>query len=734
MSETQTPCTIRDVFPSIPEDRLLGLLAGLSPHEPIIALLGSAYATIAFESVASWMLRTPSTCVGTTLPGLWLARDEVIRVAPLPMRIGTTLARLSIAVWGEVLELTPSHLLDIRGFGEGTLQPFLAAAVKISAEACSCQMPPTKTPTVDVFEGRCFRPRASFRTNQFMRVVDWAINEAHAITVSDLLASCSRSDRPEDIVLLCDSLRSMRLEDLFPGISREEGLESLVDDLCGVLDSRSRFIFLSRISLDNLRTLDDLATQFGVTRERVRQVSVFAEERIREALETPRFAPITWRAHTLRNRLGTAVPGDTPHLDEATRSATDGMSDAGRERVLDILLWLAGPYSWHTATGWLKTGEFPGREVVDTFADEGGRVDMRLLQQHLARCGLLPDVRTVWRVAISRLENFQGIWLLWTGSVTDKATRILEVWGRPATPDEIVDAIGEGHDVRATRSRLFEDERFMRVDMTRVGLRSWGSEEYSTIAEGIDRELDRRGGTADIRDLTDTLVAKFDLRKASVKVYLNAPMFVIEGDTIRRRRSTDAHAPVPSVTDTAGCYLLGPDALAWRVDVSDDMILGSGRPLPAAVAGWLGVTPGGRRSLNADGGRVGVTWPESSANGPCLGSVRSLLRRAGGRTGDEVLLAFRREESSLTMTRIDPMAVTAARGLQCLSLLTGIPQNDGGVAFLHALGHALGTQGTPASVRAALSGRGECALAAMVPAEDESSEPHPAIGTQQELF
>jgi hypothetical protein len=140
------------------------------------------------------------------------------------MRIGTTLARLSITVWGEVLELTPSHLLDIRGFGEGTLQPFLAAAVKISAEACCRQMPPARMPTVDLFEGRYFRPRASFRTNQFMRLLDWAVNEAGAITVGDLLASCSQSHRPEDIALLCDSLRSTRLEDLFDGICREEGI------------------------------------------------------------------------------------------------------------------------------------------------------------------------------------------------------------------------------------------------------------------------------------------------------------------------------------------------------------------------------------------------------------------------------------------------------------------------------------------------------------------------------
>src|SRR5262249_2604902 len=163
----------------------------------------------------------------------------------------------------------------------------------------------------------------------------------------------------------------------------------------------------------------------------------------------------------------------------------------------------------------------------------------------------------VWIDQISTLKNFEGNWLLWKGSVCDKAARILDILGRPATPEEIVNAIGEDHGVRATRSRLFEDERFMRVDKTRGGLRSWGLEEYSTIAEQIDQELDRRGGTADLGDLIATVVLQFKLRETSIRYYANAPMFVLEGDRIRRRTSADAFDPVPPVTGTAGCYLFG---------------------------------------------------------------------------------------------------------------------------------------------------------------------------------
>jgi hypothetical protein len=668
------------------------------------------------------------------LPGLWLARDDVIRAASLPLRIVSALAVLSITVWGEVLELTPSLLLDMQGFGEGSLRDFLAAAARVSATASSREAPPPRPPTIDLFEVRRFPPRAGFLTSQLRRLMEWATNEANARNVGDFLVACSRADLPEDIGLLSDALRITPLTDVFSGLIREESLESLVDDLCGVLSKRSCMIFLARISLNRRRTLEDVATELGLSKERVRQLFVRGEKRIREALATPRFAPVGWRAHALRTMLGTSVPADTSHLSEATRRISNGVSDAGRERFLDVLLWLAGPYSWNSDTGWLQSGEVPGPELIDASSDARGQVDLESLRHRLAGSGLLADVLTAWIDQIGKIRNVDGKWLNWMGSVTDKAARLLDLWGQPATPDEIVKAIDEGHDVRSTRSRLFEDERFMRVDMNRVGLRSWGLDEYSSIAEAMDEELDRRGGTADVNDLVAAVVDRFNLREASVRSYLTAPMFVLEGDTIRRRTSADAHEPVPPVVETAACYLIGPDALAWRVEISADMHRGSGRQLPAPIAAWLGVMPGGRRSLAAEGGTVNITWPETSSSGPALGSIRFLIEMVEARVNDQVLVLFRRDKGTVGLTRIDPTALNSAHGLRRLSLLTGIPNGEGEEPLLHNLGLALGTRGTVADISAALRKRGELALAALVPAERATPELDAAIDALKDLF
>jgi hypothetical protein len=375
----------------------------------------------------------------------------------------------------------------------------------------------------------------------------------------------------------------------------------------------------------------------------------------------------------------------------------------------------------------------PETKILEGYCHERGRVDLERLQEHLIKSGLLPSVIPFWLDQFGKIRNVEGNWLIWTGTVADKAIRILEGWGHPATPEEIVNAIDEGHDVRATRTRLFEDKRVMRVDMNRVGLRSWGLEEYSTIAEEIDQELDLRGGTADVDDLVATLVARFSLREASVRLYVYAPMFILEGNIIRRRTDADPPIKFPPITELAGCYIVGPDILTWRIEVTNDTLRGSGRLMPASIAAWLGITPGNRRSLSAKGGSVGVTWPATAAHGASLGSIRLLIEAVQGAVGDQALICFQRDAGTVTLSLIDRNA-NAIHGFQRLSLLTGIPFGDSEAGFLHALGLALGTRGTRASVIAELKRRGETELAALVPPEDESPELDAAIEALKDLF
>ena len=144
--------------------------------------------------------------------------------------------------------------------------------------------------------------------------------------------------------------------------------------------------------------------------------------------------------------------------------------------------------------------------------------------------------------------------------------------------------------------------------------------------------------------------------------------------------------------------------------------------MPAALAAWLGVSPGERRVFMCDDVGVTVSWPLTSPNGPTLGSIRPALERASFVLGDQALLHFHRKDSTLHLRRVDPGTVGNVSILRRVSLPTGIPLESDQRTFLDSLGRAIGTTGSSASIRAVLRSRGEADLVALVPDEAASEE------------
>ena len=59
----------------------------------------------------------------------------------------------------------------------------------------------------------------------------------------------------------------------------------LLRDAMGVLNDRERRIFEARRLAEEPMTLEDLASEFGVSRERVRQIEVRAFEKVQSAVK-----------------------------------------------------------------------------------------------------------------------------------------------------------------------------------------------------------------------------------------------------------------------------------------------------------------------------------------------------------------------------------------------------------------------------------------------------------------
>jgi hypothetical protein len=368
-------------------------------------------------------------------------------------------------------------------------------------------------------------------------------------------------------------------------------------------------------------------------------------------------------------------------LDRACRDT--GQDSSAAET---LMLWLAGPYKVDKQTGWLFTeaqhstgkvgprseiGPPPQFSLLQTLTDEG-IVNIEAAQAKVTAAGLVPPAVEDW-IALCPFREVDGKLILWQGNVADKAAALLGVIKRPATADELNSMIAEGHSVRALRDRLLDDDRFIRTDRFRMGLRIWGLEEYSGIVDEIEEEITRRGGEADLRDLVQTLTERFDLRSSSVVSYSSVPRFVVDNGRIHVRRSDEPFVPSRTLFNEAHAFLLEENRCSYRVRVDEDVLRGSGRPLPQGVGSWLGVLPGMRREFRfKDDDVLLISWPDSALLGPALGSLRRQALARSAKFGDNLLLEFDRSSDEVEVMLVTQSELNAATGWLRGILLTGI--------------------------------------------------------------
>ena len=169
--------------------------------------------------------------------------------------------------------------------------------------------------------------------------VQWAMAETGAQTFGDAMVELQRNPIENEG---WDDLTSVRLSELG---ARPSHPYEVLDTWLEQMDARMRIVFLTRVSAYPPKsTLEELGAQFGVTRERIRQIEVKARRSLHRFLSTDEASPIRWRASTVRRTLSVAAPERT--VEHLLRSPSGGCNSHR-----GILLELAGPYD--RDEGWL---------------------------------------------------------------------------------------------------------------------------------------------------------------------------------------------------------------------------------------------------------------------------------------------------------------------------------------------------------------------------------------------
>jgi hypothetical protein len=541
-------------------------------------------------------------------------------------------------------------------------------------------------------------------------VLRWSWRELGAETLAEALARWGEVDAPEDVAEAAKRLDQV----LDVRTVNEPGWTQILD-----LPPAQLHILRQRIFPSGRRaTLSELGHELGVTHERVRQMETSVQRTVEQRLRGDSGEGVRHLAARLARRIGHVTDrARLAHLVAEAVAATSEAPAVDQGVRQGMLLSLCGSLSEEGGLLWSAEGRGRLHAVKEALrgVPVGGAVDRTVLEGLLASLLVPEDLHDAVREELD-LRWYGGTLMLWRGSLADKAVGVLAAHGEPMSMMELHEAVGFDHNPRSIAGQVQGDVRVMRRGKERYGLRDWGGEEYSGVLEELEQAIERAGGAADLAALVDQFVAEFGVSANSVRTYAADRRFVRNDDGSISLR-TGAHPEVVykrrPIEDTLGAFLLEG---IWhlRIQVDEDVLRGSGRPIRRAVAMAAGLEPDLTIGAEYEEGTVTFSW---SGTQPNLGSVRSLVSSHSCVEGDLLFLPLEGPEPRPSRVVRSNERLSEA-GLRRLALEMGLPavhhDEEDALSVATALGLPAGADWDDVADR--LRDRGERDLVAHLPA------------------
>ena len=602
------------------------------------------------------------------------------------------------------------EFLNIRGCGKTALIEILCVLESVELGIVPEQIRHTKTPKLKVMTQAQFETAIQEATRRALRASDltgghlqelaaWALSETDSRTVGEAISSAANSR------ISAASWRAVT------GIELTELAEipahpyDIIESWVAELPEREGYIFRKRVAhIGGSYTLQQLADDVGVTRERIRQLEKRVLSKFTSFTRTAAASPIKWRIETIKQMVGTAAPlGQVVQVLRPNNGQTDYRS---------VLLRIAGPYD--TTGDWVVLRSAVDNDPTGTvceMADEIGFLDQDLVERELTKWGLHPAYHGEWLTRTGKVREFNGRFARWEGSIGDKLIIGLADLGHPATLDTLLDHVQEDRTKGSALNAVSGDHRVVRVNRTEWALAAWGLPEYSSIAMSIRNLVSESGGPVHIGEVITRMQNTFGAAEGSIRAYCYAPMFVVESGWVSLRHDLDTFKyPYASPRTARGVFALGSSRVSLLIEVNEDLLRGSGRSIPLVVGAILQVPINQELPFSSESGvSITVTYPETSFLGPTMGSARSLAESVGARLGQYLTVTLDRCDMSVTGKATS--LGTHPPSWQLVARLTGIEASSEMKGLAGALDCNVG------EVRASLRSRGDDAVAQAIPAE-----------------
>ena len=407
--------------------------------------------------------------------------------------------------------------------------------------------------------------------------------------------------------------------------------------LDSVLENTSvaeRATLLHRILGKPPKTLEDVGELVGVTRERIRQVQVKLDRKIRAALGQEltiiasvlkeHFAHIAWESD-FEERIEALVPAAPDLPKRVFRHAL--ISKLGFT-LEDGVYFDRRVHQFISKLGTLARG----------LADDVGLVEESRLVSKLP----FEDWQQFWPwlCANRGFHNLFGILSIRDSTKARTKAALLSI-GRPATRAEIGRLCG----VEETRvgAHLSNVPSVVRADKDRWGLKEWIDDEYDGIVGEIIQRINEDGGATTTERLMRELPTKFNVSASSVRAYMYSRKFEIRDGLIRVANVSSLQLrqldDVIDGRDAAG-------APYWTFAVEDRFSEGySVTGVPPEFAKAIGCEPEGIASVRManfpDCRDLSLSWRLASTTGVTMGYVATPLERLGLRPGQRARVTIR---------------------------------------------------------------------------------------------
>lgn len=351
-------------------------------------------------------------------------------------------------------------------------------------------------------------PTSSLQVDaDFIEVMRWAMLTGAEMPV----------DPPKSVADAVNRIRSI------PGLQDPivEVINDAYRDVQSIMRIDERFPTILQLRMLEQQTLDSVGKTLDITPERVRQLENLAREEFEKGesallieVLARRFLPFRSEDEVLEKVPALAKPGPIPGFN-----------------MLETVSALTK--RWKLDKGWLLAPRIDNRieKVLASMANDCGVVDLNLAARVLdaGLDNLKERLRTFRR---NQAQVVGDHVIIQASSHADRAVAVLSITGEPLTIEEIALRLGGGN-VRSIMNQMSSDSRLMRTGREKWALRSWGLQEYTTIADWIGRHIDVTGSypLAKLLAAADSI----GVSEGSIRAFASGQDFELVDGMVRRR-------------------------------------------------------------------------------------------------------------------------------------------------------------------------------------------------------